>query len=449
MAMDSSSFTKSGNTYNGTIYALPDRGWNTEGTLNYQNRIHVINFAFTPKPDATVKNPASPNLELTYVDTILLNDPTGMPTSGLDPNIKTNYLKFPGFDFDFPSVNYTGNGYGGKGSGGFRVCLDSEGLFLGQDGSFWVSDEYGPYMYQFDTTGTMINAIQPPNAFIPLRHGKESFSADSPPIYDPKLEPTPNDNPTGRNNNQGFEGMTTNPAGTKLFVLIQSALNQEGGLTDHDNGNARFLVYDITASPPKAEAEYVVPLPHVDPSDSSSDIAGQSEIHYISDTQFLVLARDSDSGRGQDSTKSIYRHVDVFDISRATNVLGKDDCFTCSIASKKGKLSSSIEPAEYCPWLDFNVNSQLRRFGVHNGGADNRSLLNEKWESMALLPVDLENPTAGEYYLFSMSDNDFITQDGYLNFGKYKYKDDSGDNLLNQALVFKVKLPKGSSPLIG
>jgi len=33
-----------------------------------------------------------------------------------------------------------------------------------------------------------------------------------------------------------------------------------------------------------------------------------------------------------------------------------------------------------------------------------------------------------------------------MDFGKYKYKDASGFNLDNQALVFKVQLPKGVSP---
>lgn len=35
---------------------------------------------------------------------------------------------------------------------------------------------------------------------------------------------------------------------------------------------------------------------------------------------------------------------------------------------------------------------------------------------------------------------------GYMDFGKYKYKDASGFNLDNQALVFKVQFPKGVSP---
>ena len=241
------------------------------------------------------------------------------------------------------------------------------------------------------------------------------------------------------------------PDGTKLYVLLQSATNQDGGLQDGGNRNSRFLIYDITTDQPTYEAEYVVQLNHVDPTDPSSDVAGQSEIHYISDTQFLVLARDSNAGRGQDATESIYRHVDVFDISGATNVKGGGhDCFGCHIATKEGKLLPNIKPAEYCSWLDFNVNSQLKRFGVHNGGAQNRGLLNEKWESVALLPV---NPGAEsnnqEYYLFSFSDNDFITQDGYMNFGRLQYKDESGFNVPNQALVFKVKLPAGVQPLLG
>lgn len=408
-----------------------------------------MEISFTPNGSATVSKPSPPNLKLSYQDTILLTDPKGTPTTGLDPNIKDNYLTLTNIPFDLPSAEYEGNGFGKNGPGGFRVSIDTEGIFLGQDGVFWISDEYGPYVYQFDSSGKMLQAIRPPNAFIPLRHGHESFSADSPPIYDDDLEPNPEDPTSGRNNNQGFEGLTTNPDGTKLYVLIQSALNQEGGLTDAGNGNSRFLVYDITQTPPVFEAEYIVPLPRIDPTDSDSPIAAQSEIHYISDTQFLVLARDSDAGRGQDETKSLYRQVDIFDISEATEIKGKYDCSTCHIASADGKLKSKITPAKYCKWLDFNVNSQLKRFGVHNGGDQDCGLLNEKWESIALLPVDPSDPAGEEYYLLSFSDNDFITQDGYLNFGKFQYSDESGYNLLNQALVFHVRLPRGARPLLG
>lgn len=41
-----------------------------------------------------------------------------------------------------------------------------------------------------------------------------------------------------------------------------------------------------------------------------------------------------------------------------------------------------------------------------------------------------------------MSDNDFITQDGFLEGGEFVYSDASGYSLDNQALVFKVKIPE-------
>jgi hypothetical protein len=44
--------------------------------------------------------------------------------------------------------------------------------------------------------------------------------------------------------------------------------------------------------------------------------------------------------------------------------------------------------------------------------------LNEKWESLALLPVngdgDDKKDDKDEYYIISISDNDFITQNGML-----------------------------------
>ncbi|RAL61340.1 hypothetical protein DID88_009476 [Monilinia fructigena] len=79
-----------------------------------------------------------------------------------------------------------------------------------------------------------------------------------------------------------------------------------------------------------------------------------------------------------------------------------------------GVLVSGIVAAEYCGWLDFNENTELGKFKAHNGGAVDGGLLNEKWESIAVVPADGVDGTDGEWYIFSLSDNDFITQDGYL-----------------------------------
>jgi hypothetical protein len=63
---------------------------------------------------------------------------------------------------------------------------------------------------------------------------------------------------------------------------------------------------------------------------------------------------------------------------------------------------------------------------VHNGAPVDFGLLNEKWEALALLPVHTDDKAKGkgkgkgscsgknedEYYLITLSDNDFITDNG-------------------------------------
>lgn len=262
----------------------------------------------------------------------------------------------------------------------------------------------------------MITAIRTPDAFIPLRNGTESFGAASPPIYDPEYEISPEQPNTGRGNNQGLEALTKSPDGKYLYTMLQSATIQDGGDSNSKRRNTRFLTYRVKDKKVELEAEHAVQLPVL----STGRVASQSEIHFISKTQFLVLSRDSGAGHGQDKSESIYRNADVIDISKATNVVGKYDGFNGSIASREGVLKPGVTPAEYCPWLSYNVNSQLNRFGVRNGGVQDQNLLNEKWESFAILEADKDDGNKGnkedgqDYYLISFSDNDFITQDGKL-----------------------------------
>ncbi|KAH7400989.1 esterase-like activity of phytase-domain-containing protein [Phaeosphaeria sp. MPI-PUGE-AT-0046c] len=449
IALDQKSvkWNKKQNAYEGVIYGLPDRGWNTEGTQNTQSRVQKFSFTFETVKNATVEKPAGPNFKLKYSDTLLLTGPDGTPLTGLDPTTTVEYKGFP----KLPLAKYTGDGFGNAGSGGARVALDTEGLVLGDDDTLWISDEYAAYVYQFDKKGKMIQAIRTPDAFVPLRNGTDSFSAASPPIYDQDFKIKPENPSTGRGNNQGLEALTASPDGKYLYTMLQSATLQDGGSSNSKRRNTRFLTYRVKDKKVELEAEYAVQLPVL----PTGRVASQSELIYVSKDQFLVLARDSGAGHGQDKSQSIYRNADIIDISKATNILGKYDGFNGSIASQEGVLKSEIKPAEYCPWLSYNVNSQLNRFGVRNGGAQDANLLNEKWESFAFLEVDKDESKddkkkggdGKEFYLISFSDNDFITQDGSINFGKQQYKDSSGFDLDSQVLVFKVSLPKGSKPV--
>ena len=334
--------------YTGVMWGLPDRGWNTKGTLNYQPRVHKLRIMFDPsgEPVDNVSGTRT-NLNIEYEDTILLTGPDGVPVTGLDPDLTGGY-EVAGFPL-MPAATYPGDGFGGPGSGGRRLAMDPEGIFLTSSGGFWISDEYGPGVYQFDSSGKMVSALRAPDALIPHRNSSVSFSSANAPIHDPVREYEPERPNHGRNNNQGFEGLTVSPDGKTLYVLLQSAAMQEGGTDRSKRKNARFLVYDIggdndddddrdktrtEVSDGELIAEYVVELPTYINAENETRVASQSEIHYVSETQFMILPRDSNAGRAQDETESKLRRVDVFDISEATDILGLYDGVTDSIETE-------------------------------------------------------------------------------------------------------------------
>lgn len=63
--------------------------------------------------------------------------------------------------------------------------------------SFWVSDEYGPYVHLFGPDGSLIRSIQPPSAILPY----QSVQGSSKPVlnFTASVDPT-----TGRASNQGI-----------------------------------------------------------------------------------------------------------------------------------------------------------------------------------------------------------------------------------------------------
>ena len=431
MVADIASWKREGDTYSGTLYMLPDRGWNTEGSVDYPGRLQKFAIALTPYYGAgpvPAGGAQQAQLKLTYGESIVLHEADGTPTTGLDPiEVRKATATMP----DLP----TANGH---------LSLDDEGVVRAADGSFWVSDEYGPYIYHVTADGSLLGAIRPPQAFIPLRGGTENFSSANPPKGG--AMPKPKDPETGRQNNQGFEGLAMSRDGKQLYALLQSATIQDGGEggSSPKRFNTRFLAYDISsAAQPKLSAEYVVQLPRFKDAKGKELVAAQSEILALDEHRFLVIARDSGHGSGLKDSTSVYRSVDLFDTASATNIAGTDFDETKPVAPE-GKLDPAVTPAKYTRFIDLNDNAQLNRFGLHNGAPNDTNALYEKWESLALLPV-FDDKAPNDYFLVIGSDNDFLTQNGVMQ-GK-PYKDSSGANVDTVVLVYRITLPDGLKPL--
>jgi hypothetical protein len=424
MSIDPTRWTRDGDSYKGSLWLLPDRGYNAVGTTDYRPRINTIDIQLTPVAPGTTPaaDKAQSTVKATLADTIMLVDDKGANTTGLDPADGTRAASG-----DMPILPQAPNG---------KVSLDNEAIVRLPDGTMLISDEYGPYIYRYSADGHMMSATQPPAALLPMRKGKINFASNNP--GPGETAPDPKDPETGRQNNQGLEGMSMTPDGKFLIAVLQSATRQDGGDSGSTRQNTRALVYDATdLAHLKLVHEYVVPLPVFTDAKGKKAVAAQSEILALSPTSFLMLPRDSGNGYGQPGDKSLYRDIDIVDISAATDIAGTEFDGTKPVAPK-GVVDPSVKPATLTRFIDINDSADLARFGLHNGAPNDRNNLSEKWEAMGIAKV-LDPNLPNDYFLFVANDNDFLTQDGFQVGAAYK--GDGGGEVDTMFQVFQVTLP--------
>ena len=426
LAADPKTWARAADGYHGSLYLLPDRGYNVTGTIDFRARLFKLGVVLQPPadPGALPVDARQHTLDLKLADTMLLRDAAGRPLTGLDPLVDGARPASAGF----PAMPAAPNG---------AISLDAEAVVLMDDGTFFVGDEYGPYIYHFSAAGRMVSAIRPPEAFIPKRGGKDSFSSNNPGPGEPPVEPP---NPaTGRQNNQGFEGVSLTPDGRTLVAVLQSATRQDGGDKPETRQNTRMLYYDIAdRDHAKLVHEYVVPLPVFTDAAGKRRVAAQSELHALDATHFLLICRDAGNGYGLPGATSRYRRVEIADVTAATDIAGSRYDGLVPVAPG-GQLVPGVKAAALTSFIDINDNAQLNKFGLHNGEPNDRNNLYEKWEGMALVPaLDPQNPR--DYFLFVSNDNDFITQNGFQ--AGAAYKDPSGADVDTMILVYRVMLPE-------
>ncbi|KAJ7863981.1 esterase-like activity of phytase-domain-containing protein [Mycena olivaceomarginata] len=405
----------SNGSFTGTLVVQPDRGFNVISTIDYQARRHELDFVLTPyynSPNLSFAA-AQKTFTLTYKNTVLEVERNNTKTSGLDPGAIR--AAAPGFgtnplaDPQMPIASTAEP----------HLSVDAEGVVANADGSYWTSDEYGPYIYLFTADGKLVQTIQPPAAILPFdKKGNLNFTANVDPA-------------TGRGANQGFEGLTLDPITNTLYAILQSATIQDGALQ-----YTRLLAYNVSAPTVPLIGEWVVPLPV----SSSGKVEATSEIHFVSAGVFLCLARDG-NGHGGSGDNIKYKHADLFSIANATDIHGTSFDSPATPVAPKGKLSKSVNPATYVSFVDYADATQLARFGLHNGDPDDNTCLDAKWESLTLAPVGDTAPN--DFFLFTASDNDFLSTQG-VSLGQ---PFNAGEDVDNQFLVFRVTLP-GASPSV-
>jgi hypothetical protein len=397
MWLDPATLVHSNGTIHATVFGLPDRGFG-DGLQDYHPRIQRLAIAITPYfgPGPAAQD----QIVIVNTDTYVLTV-NGATFTGYQPD-DTNVLTHP--------QSLPGSLGGGKWS------LDPEGIVFaagGMGGSWYISDEYGPFIYRFDNTGSLLGSLPIPDAFIPR------LGTNYPRTINYLTAGLTAAVDSGRSNNRGMEGLSTTPDGKKLVACVQSPLSQDGE-NRNPSRNTRILVYDLdpaSATYQQAVAEYVHVLP-LSAAEANNRHTPVSEILALSDTKFLILQRDS-RGLGGDPGNFLYKRIVEVDASNATSILGTgydlEKQAPGQISLPRAGLPSNVVAVTSRDLVDLLNASQLAKFGLNLAPSNqNINTLSEKWEALAVVP--LNDPAApSDYLLLVGNDNDFRAPVVYHN----------------------------------
>ncbi len=154
------------------------------------------------------------------------------------------------------------------------------------DSSFWVGDEFGPFLLHFGQAGELLEPPIPLPNF--LRIGESDFirSPDN-----PEFASLPDDKRSLAANlggSRGFEGMALNASGTKLYPMLEGAIKG-------DVQKNRLLIHEFDLNSRKYTGKvfaYKLENPN----------HAIGELTAINDSEFIVIERDVREGDPNNST---------------------------------------------------------------------------------------------------------------------------------------------------
>lgn len=265
------------------------------------------------------------------------------------------------------------DGFAPEVGGPLGFAFDPEGIVVHpRTGHFYVSDEYGPSLYQINRAGQVVHRFEIPSGLLPrdALSGAVNHASDA-------------GNNAGKRTNRGFEGLAITPEGRHVYAMLQSAMLDEGGASGVRNRSVKFDTHTR-----RAVAQYAYRMQGSSRGRGSAPVA-------INEHEFLVLERNN-RGLGVDSNleapnKKVFR----IDLDDAGDVSGID------LDSTGAAFTTLTKQA--LPWLDLAAAATLSDASLAALGG----VSPEKWEGLAIGPRLAD----GSYLLLAGTDNDYsVTQ---------------------------------------
>jgi len=286
-------------TYAGgnAFLALPDRGPNAvafnpavDDTVAYVNRFHTVHLNLTPNHSSSglpfELKPLLQQTTLLWSATPLLYG--SVNGSGVPPINGLMRYYFTGRSDGFDASQNSGDPNDAR--------FDTEGIRVSNDGqSVFISDEYGPYVYQFDrSTGVRLRTFALPSNFYVTNLSPAGATEIS-------------GNIVGRTANKGMEGLAITPNGKTLVGIVQASLIQDAAQKGAAAKLLRILTIDIASGQITGQFAYGL-----------TTGSGVSEILALNNHEFLVDERD---GHGRaDGSLALVKQLFKIDLAGATDV---------------------------------------------------------------------------------------------------------------------------------
>jgi hypothetical protein len=232
----------------------------------------------------------------------------------------------------------------------------------------FISDEYGPYIYQFDRrTGQRVRSYK-----LPDKYAVSNLS----PVGATEIS----GNTSGRVANKGMEGLAISPDGKTLFGAMQSPLIQDGGTA---GANTRIIVIDVASG--AILGEFAYQFTNIGTA-TKPKFGTISEIVAINGHQLLVDERDG-NGLGDESVAN-FKKLFIIDLAGAQDV---------SNLSGAAALAGKAAPKT----LFLDVVATLNAHGIAS------TEIPAKLEGVTFGP-DLDVGGVMQHTLFVANDNDFL-----------------------------------------
>lgn len=268
------------------FYALTDRGPNATFTGNQGKGKKFPTPDYTPRIGLFE---LQENGDVKKITDILLKRPDGTLITGLPNSSALGGTGETPYDADGNVIVEDMNSSFDETTNPIKLDdygLDGEGLVALSDGTFWISDEYGPHIVHFNAEGIEIGRI---NAFATDTRNTYTLPAEF----------------ANRRANRGMEGLAVTPDETTLVGIMQSTMYNPSSAVKV-NDIVRIVTINLTNG---NVGQYLYKQEKTQNS--------QSGIVALSNTEFVVIERD---GKFYNEDTSAMKHLYKIDISNATNI---------------------------------------------------------------------------------------------------------------------------------